>query len=80
MLYWRTVAGDEVDFVIERQGVLVPTEVKTTARPRVGDGRHLQTFRAEYGKASRPGLLLHTGTAIEWLSPGVLAAPWWAVL
>ena len=28
----------------------------------------------------RPGLWLHTGDTVEWLSPGVLAAPWWKVL
>jgi hypothetical protein len=24
--------------------------------------------------------VLHTGDAIEWLAPGLLAAPWWRVL
>jgi hypothetical protein len=40
----------------------------------------LRTFRAEYGKKARAGLLLHTGKAIEWLASDVLAAPWWTVL
>jgi hypothetical protein len=26
------------------------------------------------------GLLLNTGTVLEWLAPGVLAAPWWRVV
>ena len=32
--------------------------------------------------AQRHGLpvLLHTGTTLEWLTPDVLAAPWWKVL
>lgn len=80
VLYWRTAAGEEVDFVIESNGRLLPIEVKATTRPRTGDARHLQSFRAEYGASVGPGLLLHTGTAIEWLAPGILAAPWWAVL
>jgi hypothetical protein len=54
--------------------------VKSTARPRLGDTTHLRTFRAEYGKKARAGLLLHTGNTIEWLAPDVLAAPWWRVL
>jgi hypothetical protein len=29
---------------------------------------------------ARAGLLLHTGSALEWLAPDVLAAPWWRVL
>jgi len=50
-----------------------------------GDAAHLRTFRAEYGKRARAGLLLHTvneieGNEIEWLAPDVLAAPWWTVL
>lgn len=80
VLYWRTATGEEVDFVIEAGRRLLPIEVKATTRPRVPDGRHLQSFRAEYGRAARSGLLLHAGDAIEWLAPGVLAAPWWAVL
>ncbi|MGQ0547370.1 MAG: hypothetical protein ACT4P3_18895 [Betaproteobacteria bacterium] len=50
------------------------------ARPRLADAAHLRAFRAEYGKRSRAGLLLHTGASLEWLAPDVLAAPWWEVL
>jgi hypothetical protein len=41
---------------------------------------HLHTFRQEYGSRTRPGLLLHTGRQLEWLSRDVLAAPWWRVI
>jgi uncharacterized protein len=80
VLYWRTATGEEVDFVIETSRTLLPIEVKASARPRVGDAKHLRTFREEYGRRCRPGLVLHTGDVIEWLAPGVLAAPWWKVL
>lgn len=78
--YWRTTIGEEVDFVIEAGGKLLPVEVKATSRPRLGDAAHLRTFRTEYGKKARAGLLLHTGTASDWLAPDVLAAPWWSVI
>lgn len=78
--YWRTAIGEEVDFVIEAEGRLLPIEIKAGARPRLGDAAHLRSFRAEYGKKARPGLLLHTGNTVEWLTPDVLAAPWWRVL
>lgn len=78
--YWRTAIGEEVDLVIEAGGRLLPIEVKATGRPRLGDATHLRTFRAEYGKKARAGLLLHTGSTLEWLAPDVLAAPWWRVL
>ena len=80
ILYWRTSIGEEVDFVIESGGRLLPVEVKATGRPRLRDARHLLTFRKEYGGRARAGLLIHTGPALEWLTPDVLAAPWWKVL
>jgi predicted AAA+ superfamily ATPase len=78
--YWRTVAGEEVDFVIEAGGRLLPVEIKASARPRLADAANLRAFRAEYGRKARAGLLLHTGSSLEWLAPDVLAAPWWRVL
>jgi predicted AAA+ superfamily ATPase len=78
--YWRTASGEEVDFVVETGGKLLPIEVKAGPRPRLGDAAHIRSFRAEYGKKARTGLLLHTGSTLEWLAPDVLAAPWWRML
>jgi predicted AAA+ superfamily ATPase len=78
--YWRTTIGEEVDFVVEAGGRLLPIEVKSTAQPRPGDAAHLRTFRQEYGDSARAGILLHTGRRLEWLTPDVLAVPWWRVL
>ena len=77
---WRTTIGEEVDFVIEAGGKLLPIEVKATAKPRLADCAHLRTFRQEYGRKARAGLLLHAGRAVEWLTPDVLAVPWWRVV
>ena len=79
ILYWRTRSGEEVDLVIELKGRLLPIEIKARDRVRLQDARGLQAFRAEYSEAARSGLLLHTGSRIEWLTPDVLAAPWWTV-
>lgn len=80
VMYWRTAAGREVDFVVEWKGKLLPVEVKASSRPRTSDADGLRAFRAEYGMQSRAGLLLHTGESVSWLADGVLAAPWWAVV
>ena len=80
ILHWRTTTGDEVDFVIEADGQLLPIEVKASARLRLADTAGLRAFQAEYGEACRAGLLLHTGTEIKWLTADVLAAPWWRVI
>lgn len=78
--YWRTVNGEEVDLVIETGGRLLPIEIKTSARSRLNDAAPMRSFRSEYGKKARAGLLLHTGSTLEWLAPDVLAVPWWRVL
>lgn len=80
VFYWRTRTGAEVDLVIEAGDRLLPIEVKATSRPRLADAAHLLTFRSEYGDRASPGLVLHSGTVLDWLAPGVLAAPWWKVL
>ena len=80
IFHWRTTNGEEVDFVIEAGDRLLPIEVKATERPRLRDTAHLRTFGAQYGKQSRAGLLLHAGQALEWITPDVLAVPWWRVM
>lgn len=80
LFFWRTTAGEEVDFVLERRGELVAVEVKSTRRPRASDARHLSAFRDEYGPAVRGCLLLHDGDQVERLGRGIVAAPWWRVV
>src|SRR5688572_2933490 len=43
--YWRTASGEEVDFVLEAGGRLLPIEVKASGRPRLADASHLRAFR-----------------------------------
>ncbi len=78
--YWRTTTNEEIDFVVEVGERLLPIEVKSKGRPRLQDAKGLLSFRREYPERSLPGLLLHTGKSVEWLAPGILAAPWWAVV
>ena len=80
IFYWRATSGDEVDFVVESGEELIAIEVKATTRPRIRDIEHLRTFQHEYGDDVRGCLLLHTGDRLEWLAPGILAAPWWRVI
>jgi predicted AAA+ superfamily ATPase len=80
LFYWRTTLQEEVDFVIEAKGRLLPIEVKATSRPRVSDAASLRSFLNEYRENADAGLLLHTGDRVEWLTANVLAAPWWRVI
>ena len=54
LFYWRTANGEEVDFVIESAGRLLPIEVKTGQRARLSDTKHLRTFIDEYRERSLP--------------------------
>jgi predicted AAA+ superfamily ATPase len=80
IFYWRTAIGQEVDFVIEAGTKLLPIEVKAAERPRIDDLKNMKIFQEEYSDLCRPGLLLHTGERVEWLTPRILACPWWKVL
>jgi len=80
ILYWRTAAGEEVDFVIEWRGRLLPIEVKTSSRVSSRDARGIASFRAEYGNAVLGGLVLYAGDETMFVADKVLAAPWWKVV
>ena len=80
ILYWRTTTGEEVDFVIETDGKVIPIEVKSASKLKVKDAANLIAFQKEYGKAAQSGLIIHNGQNMEWLTPTVLAVPWWRII
>jgi len=50
--YWRTNAGAEVDFVVEKDGSMIPIEVKTTIKkPRYGKSikNFISAYKSERG-------------------------------
>lgn len=77
--HWRLAGGQEVDFVAEELGLLLPIEVKASANVGVSDARHLRTFRERHANSPR-GILLSCDPEIRPLLTGVISAPWWAVL
>ena len=77
--HWRLQSGQEVDFVLELKQSLVPVEVKSSPGAGAGDARHLATFLKRYPASTR-GLLLSTDSRIRVVLPGIIAAPWWAVI
>jgi predicted AAA+ superfamily ATPase len=63
--YWRTVAGQEVDIVLENSaGQLVGVEVKSSATLGGGDVRGLQALADAAGKRWIRGVVLYTGTEV----------------
>jgi predicted AAA+ superfamily ATPase len=80
IFYWRTHDGEEVDLVLEIGDRLIPIEIKSGARPRISDTKNLRSFIKEYENRSNAGLLIHTGDATQWITPNVLAVPWWRII
>lgn len=80
VMYWRSLTGIEVDFVIEHAGKLVPIEVKSSGRPRLSDTRNLSIFLKDYEETAAHGVLLHTGTKAERLTDKIWAIPLSAAL
>ena len=73
--FWRTMAGTEVDFVIEAGGKLVPVEVKLSATPRRAMAGSIRTFRRDMKDSAMPGYLVHPGDVRLPLGPDVTTCP-----
>jgi len=80
VFYRRSAGGEEVDFVVERRGRLLPIEVKAARTVRTADARALDAFCQEFGRRSPFGLLLYDGREILQLTRTTLTAPLGAVL
>lgn len=76
LYYWRTVAGREVDFVIEHGRRLLAFEVKHSTNPTAFDIKNLLEFLDAYPETVL-GVLVHAGNQIKWLHSKVVAVPWW---
>ena len=79
LYHWRLSSGQEVDFILEQDGALLPVEVKATEDARKGDAKHLVTFRGQYTNTPR-GVLLSCDPHIRIIKPGIVACPWWSIL
>ncbi len=77
--HWRLASGQEVDFVLEEHGRLLPLEVKSGVDVGSDEARHLRHFRKTHANATR-GLLLSSDPEIRLLKDEIVSAPWWAVL
>ncbi|HAM36389.1 MAG TPA: ATPase [Elusimicrobia bacterium] len=76
--YWRTVKGEEVDFVLEWGRKIVAVEVKLTCSPRYADCEGLEAFLKDHPEASG-GILIHIGRDVVRLGTKIVALPWTAL-
>ena len=73
--FWRTMAGTEVDFVIETNNGLVPIEVKLSGTPRPVMAASVKSFQRDLANAAMPGYVVHPGIIQLPLGSGVTALP-----
>jgi predicted AAA+ superfamily ATPase len=77
--YLRTHDGAEVDFIIAREGLFTPIEVKWTGNPSLTDARHLLTFLGEHPKQAKHGYIICSCGQPLRLHDQVTALPWFCV-
>ncbi|HUF61897.1 MAG TPA: ATP-binding protein [Verrucomicrobiales bacterium] len=81
LYFWRDRSGREVDFVLEKDGVLVALEIKASRQVAPSDGDGIDAFRRSLGKSRRfhCGAVLHAGSSRS-LGQALWALPWgWLV-
>jgi predicted AAA+ superfamily ATPase len=74
--YLRTKGGAEVDFIIERDLMLTPIEVKWTGNPSLSDARHLMTFLQEHPRQAAQGYLICRCGRPQALNDRITALPY----
>jgi len=78
--HFRSVSGDECDFVLDDGRMLIPIEVKTTQTPGARDAAGLGTFLNLFAKLAPWGILLYPGKDFFPLAARIFAVPMRAVL
>lgn len=73
--FWRTIAGAEVDIVVEGGGKVVPIEIKLSATPRPAMASAIKTLQKDLEGTSMPGYVVHPGDIRLPIAPGVTALP-----
>lgn len=73
--FWRTVAGTEVDIIVEAEGRFVPIEVKHSATPHPAMAKAIKIFQKDMGDKAMPGYVVHPGEITLPLGSGVTALP-----
>jgi uncharacterized protein len=72
--YWRTIKGDEVDFILEQGTSLLPIEVKLGRKAGYGDAGNLRLFLKMHPEA-KTGLIVHGGETVSQIGENIIALP-----
>ncbi|MFH1018333.1 MAG: ATP-binding protein [Pseudomonadota bacterium] len=73
LFYWRTLAGAEVDLVLEVQGKLIPIEIKAGPRPASRLLKGIRQFMTDFGEKAPFGLVICSIDRPTEIAPKVFA-------
>lgn len=78
LYFWRDRSGREVDFILEKNGVLVALEIKAASQVTLSDVVGIKAFQQSLGAGQRLrlGAVLHDGSSARTLGENQYALPW----
>ena len=75
--HWRTLAGAEIDILLEIDGKFFPIEVKCKSYVNKHDARGIMAFRQTYPHLNiQKGIIIYAGSICYPLSEDIIAVPW----
>jgi len=75
--HWRTLAGAEVDIIVEIDGVFYPIEVKAATTVSKNDIRGITAFKETYPQLRiATGVVMYAGGECYRIKEDVVAVPW----
>lgn len=75
LFFWRDPAGPEVDWVLEKDGIYIPIEVKWTEQPKPEDIKYLKLFQSEYKNTKQAYVICRVPRKLK-LAENIYALPW----
>jgi predicted AAA+ superfamily ATPase len=75
LYFWRTVAGSEVDVIVQTQSGLIPIEIKLTETPRPRMAKEILAFQRDFKERALPGYVVYPGKMVLPLGQAVKALP-----
>lgn len=76
--FWRTVNGEEVDFIVEYAGKIAAIEVKLSSSVNYGDAAGLFKFFRYYPETVA-GFIVYTGKELKQLGEKIYAVPYTSI-
>lgn len=75
--HWRTLAGAEVDIIVELNGTFYPIEVKSATTLKANDSRGIKMFKETYPDLNiAAGVIIYAGKECYRVAEDIIAVPW----